>query len=460
MGLRPFALFIAAILGCSKGGAATGRTSDANVSSGADGGAALPDSGPPLGLSDFASPWVFIDQVGPDLLIDALVRTSFGFVAVTHEPTTDGKAFPARSNLAAVSSDGVTWQQHSVGESIHVRGLAAGNGIIVAAGMRFGPGSRGSIALSSDGVTWREVPAPDVGLMTVEFLEGRFWAFGEQGAFFTSSDGVTWADQSRRASVQLNDVAFGNGRFVVVGNVSWLSSADGLDWVEHASICDQPARCPGVQTPGGQVSSLIVLTSVVFGAGTFVTAGAVGPWTSSDGLTWQAEPGALGDSVFQNGQFIARGQNVVVTSDDGHVWRERTSFVASDRNTLGCLDHTCVTYPDGILVVRRLTDPPIAPRLPPLGIDRARSGQTVNVVLGQKIDVSLQTIGPGQYGDPVLSSPAVRLLNAGFAGGPPNPGGPVQVFRFIAESPGTVELRIPHTGSNPEFRLVIEVSPG
>jgi hypothetical protein len=62
-------------------------------------------------------------------------------VAITHEPTNDGKARPERNNIAAFSSDGLTWEQHPLGDTVHARALAFGNGVIVAVGQRMGGGA-------------------------------------------------------------------------------------------------------------------------------------------------------------------------------------------------------------------------------------------------------------------------------------------------------------------------------
>ena len=51
------------------------------------------------------------------------------------------------------------------------------------------------------------------------------------------------------------------------------------------------------------------------------------------------------------------------------------------------------------------------------------SGRSVAAAVGSEIDVTLQTIGPGQYGIPTLSSTSVRFLGVSMAGSP-NPGGP------------------------------------
>jgi hypothetical protein len=149
----------------------------------------------------------------------------------------------------------------------------------------------------------------------------------------------------------------------------------------------------------------------------------------------------------------------VVVSDDGRAWAARTTFVTTDRNSLSCLDHTCVVFPDGILLVPGAADPAAIPRPPVLDVDNTQNGQTITATLDQKIVVYLKTIGPGQYGDPQLSSPAVRLVSAGFSPGPPDPGGPVQIFRLVTDSPGRAQLHISHTGMSPPFDLTIDVGP-
>src|SRR5213079_2872549 len=96
-----------------------------------------------------------------------------------------------------------------------------------------------------------------------------------------------------------------------------------------------------------------------------------------------------------HGRFIARadGSSAVVVSDDGRTWSNRTTFVTTDRNTLSCLDHTCVVFPDGILLIPRAADPALIPRLPVLELDNGQNGQTVTARIDQKIELYLQTIG-------------------------------------------------------------------
>lgn len=93
-----------------------------------------------------------------------------------------------------------------------------------------------------------------------------------------------------------------------------------------------------------------------------------------------------------------------------------------------------------------------------LCLNRANSGQHVAATISQPIQITLQTIGPGQYDSPQITSAAVRFERAAF---PPareqNPGGPTQVYYFRAASEGEAEVRIPHTASNPAFTVTIRI---
>ncbi len=93
----------------------------------------------------------------------------------------------------------------------------------------------------------------------------------------------------------------------------------------------------------------------------------------------------------------------------------------------------------------------------PIALSGADSGNTVTVAVGQELDVTLQTIGPGEYGTPSLSSPAIRFLDVSY---PPqqNPGGPRQLFRFQAVSAGTVEVSVPHTVKDLPFSITVNVN--
>jgi hypothetical protein len=83
-----------------------------------------------------------------------------------------------------------------------------------------------------------------------------------------------------------------------------------------------------------------------------------------------------------------------------------------------------------------------------IGLDNSSNGHTISVAPGDKIDITLQTIGSGQYETPTVSSGSIRFLGESSAG-MPNPGGPRQLFRFEAMTVGRAEITIPHTISDP-----------
>jgi hypothetical protein len=87
-------------------------------------------------------------------------------------------------------------------------------------------------------------------------------------------------------------------------------------------------------------------------------------------------------------------------------------------------------------------------------------GRSIAVLVGDEIDITLQTIGPGEYGTPVLSSGSVRFLGESSPG-PQNPGGVRQLFRFEAVAVGRAEITTPHMDGFPAprapFTIAIDV---
>jgi hypothetical protein len=91
-----------------------------------------------------------------------------------------------------------------------------------------------------------------------------------------------------------------------------------------------------------------------------------------------------------------------------------------------------------------------------LFVSGADSGRRLTATVGQQIEVTLATIGPGQFGLPVVSSPAVHFENVALRL-PANPGGPTQTYIFRAANPGEAALEIRHTDQERNFTLVIQV---
>jgi hypothetical protein len=98
-----------------------------------------------------------------------------------------------------------------------------------------------------------------------------------------------------------------------------------------------------------------------------------------------------------------------------------------------------------------------------ISLSNADSGRIVVAAVGDKIEVTLQTIGPGQYGTATSSSAAVRVLGEAPPAGQPNPGGVRQLYLFEAVASGRASIEIPHGVSlsqdpAPPFAITVEVS--
>jgi hypothetical protein len=85
----------------------------------------------------------------------------------------------------------------------------------------------------------------------------------------------------------------------------------------------------------------------------------------------------------------------------------------------------------------------------------ANEGQRVTAVVGQRIEISLATIGPGSYGDPFVSSAAIRFRNVAWPKSQ-TPGGPTQIYIFQGAAEGEAEIRIPHSGRG-SFSVTVQV---
>ena len=86
-----------------------------------------------------------------------------------------------------------------------------------------------------------------------------------------------------------------------------------------------------------------------------------------------------------------------------------------------------------------------------LSLNFTNNGQHVKATVGQQIEITLGTVGPAQYGVPLVSSTAVRLESTAL-NWPPNPGGPTFVYVFEAAAAGEAQVIIPILHSpEPDF---------
>lgn len=151
---------------------------------------------------------------------------------------------------------------------------------IVFGGGKFVAMTATTLAYSSDnGLTWRQAKGYATndavnyyrGLTKVIFANDRFVAINAAGVASVSTDGANWR-ANRVTSGVLQDLAYGNGRFVAVGGDSVWTSTDGVEWTLATS------GRPNIQF-------------LTYGNGKFLalTAGP-GILESPDGLTWTSRP--------------------------------------------------------------------------------------------------------------------------------------------------------------------------
>ena len=91
-----------------------------------------------------------------------------------------------------------------------------------------------------------------------------------------------------------------------------------------------------------------------------------------------------------------------------------------------------------------------------IALSETSTGSSVDASVNQEIDITLQTVGPGEYVMPSISSDSVRFLELSSPA-VQNPGGIKQDFRFQADSGGTAVVTISHTVKTEPFEVTIVV---
>jgi hypothetical protein len=223
------------------------------------------------------------------------------------------------------SRDGITWEnltewaEKGGDDSNNLMSIAYGKGKFVAVG---GGGwtketQAGHILVSEDGKTWREVQKLPFRVNPILFTGSRFVAGGPDKTLWWSEDGEKW---TAGAKVDFPGWAFwfrhgaaGNGLYLFTGNA---------DPKQKTFWC---AVSKDGQTITNFKTDLPPIRDIAFGAGRFVLVGLDGVrLTSTDGVAWEEtgrEPEVeLSRVVWTGTQFFATGQGTVFTSPDGKTW--------------------------------------------------------------------------------------------------------------------------------------------
>lgn len=85
-----------------------------------------------------------------------------------------------------------------------------------------------------------------------------------------------------------------------------------------------------------------------------------------------------------------------------------------------------------------------------LSLDYADNGDSVDTTFGERIELTLGSVGGPSYGDPQISSPAIRLDATALyinPGGLISPGGPTFIYMFEAVTEGEAQIKVPLKGA-------------
>lgn len=147
------------------------------------------------------------------------------------------------------------------------------------------------------------------------------WRWVMPGRSSPRPNGLHWSPRASGTTLPLKGVTFGGGRFVAVGsrfdatrgiavNVI-VTSTDGLTW-----SAQPPFDRHGLQ-------------AIIFAEERFVAVGGDGVITSADGLTWsdwRYVGSALKGVAYGSGCFVAVGESGLYQSDDGAAWSQSGSI--------------------------------------------------------------------------------------------------------------------------------------
>ena len=181
-----------------------------------------------------------------------------------------GAVSDTQSTALVSKASGDGWSETLLPSKTAWKKVVYGNGIFVAVDSSPGP-----CAYSTDyGVTWQSGGDPVVdGITSIAYGAGKFVVVGNVGgigAGAVSTDGISWSSSNPTGNAAWADIAYGNGLFVTVSETLAAASysLDGVAWYAG------PYEITG--------------TSITYGQGVFLSLNANGgdAHTSEDGINW------------------------------------------------------------------------------------------------------------------------------------------------------------------------------
>ena len=241
------------------------------------------------------------------------------------------------------SPNGVTWTDRRAGRTRDLYGIIYTNGQFVAVGYE------GTVLTSPDALTWTtRVSNTSRDLHAITYAAGLYVAGGRNGTVITSPNTINWTVRATPTTNYIERIAWGTGRFVAAAtHGTILSSTNGFTWQQHPHPAPADTEFEGVAYGGGRF--------VMVGVNTDSRAHSVMLW-SSNGVDWTDTSTDVGKGLrgvnHDGNQFLAVGNDgVVIFSANGLGWGS-PQFITPFRNWRhagNALGHFVVVGNDGAI---------------------------------------------------------------------------------------------------------------
>lgn len=170
----------------------------------------------------------------------------------------------------------------------------------------------------SSTIEWDRSQIAGANLTKAVYGAGKYLLLEESGAVYVG-DGRIWVRVTVLPGINAASIAYGNGRFVMVGSKyagtyagAVLSSADGLAWADVT-----PMRSNGSQNLG----LIYELGSVVFSNGKFTAVGRLGTTiASADGSAWRDVSVPEDPSPRYDRSWAGSNQFLTISGEAAKVW--------------------------------------------------------------------------------------------------------------------------------------------
>ena len=213
---------------------------------------------------------------------------------------------------AFTSEDALSWQGQPLNCDCHQLAIAWGNGRYVVVGGT--PGGDGTILTSNDASAWEVQFLEETGrFQDVIFGDGGFLAVGEDGLVASSSDGLVWSFQNPPTDIDLKGVTKTGAGFLAVGDGGlMMTSLDGTSWQE---LSEDTLDLPHFY----EILEIASRDGVVIGVGTNSLI-----VRSEDGGAWEKRPrwivGYYNSVRWIGSEFWAVGDYGIARSPEGLEW--------------------------------------------------------------------------------------------------------------------------------------------